>query len=143
MVVIAAVDRSNQAESVVREAAELATAFDEPLHLVHVMSRSEFLDREMSSARERGRPVEMDEIRRLAADHARDAATDIDTQYEAVGRVGDIVDNIANHAEKHDARYIVIGGRKRSPAGKAVFGSVAQDILLNSDRPVVAVFRQK
>lgn len=143
MAIVAAVDRSEQAKNVVQEAAELANAFDEPLYLVHVMTRSEFLEREMTSAREQGRPVEMDEIRRVAADHAEDAATGIDTPYETVGRVGDVVDNITSYADDHDARYIVIGGRKRSPAGKALFGSAAQDILLTSNRPVVAVFKKK
>lgn len=32
---------------------------------------------------------------------------------------------------------IVLGGRKRSPAGKAIFGSVTQAVIRESDRPVV------
>ena len=38
-----------------------------------------------------------------------------------------------------DADMVVIGGRKRSPAGKAVFGSTAQEIMLESPCPVTFV----
>ncbi|AGB31789.1 hypothetical protein Natpe_1936 [Natrinema pellirubrum DSM 15624] len=38
-----------------------------------------------------------------------------------------------------DAEYIVIGGQKRAPAGKALFWNTTQSVLLDADRPVVAV----
>ncbi len=47
------------------------------------------------------------------------------------------VDNILRNADEHDVDSIVLGGRKRSPAGKAIFGSVTQKVILNTDRPVV------
>lgn len=47
------------------------------------------------------------------------------------------VDNILRHADQEDVDSIVLGGRKRSPAGKALFGSVTQRVILNTDRPVV------
>lgn len=42
-------------------------------------------------------------------------------------------------AQEHDAELIVIGVRRRSRVGKLVLGSNAQDILLASDAPVLAV----
>lgn len=47
--------------------------------------------------------------------------------------------DVLQFAEEIDADELVIGVRERSPAGKALFGSVAQKLLLNSDRPVVVV----
>lgn len=42
-------------------------------------------------------------------------------------------------ADEEDADLIVIGVRRRSPVGKLVLGSNAQEILLRSDCPVLAV----
>lgn len=50
---------------------------------------------------------------------------------------GDPVDEILGAADDIDADLICVGGRKRSPAGKALFGSVAQGVILSSDRPVM------
>lgn len=50
---------------------------------------------------------------------------------------GDPSKAIIDTASEIGADVICVGGRKRSPAGKALFGSVAQSIILNSDRPVL------
>lgn len=85
----------------------------------------------------------MESIREFAAKQAEKAAENIEGPYETIGRVGEASSDVVSYAKKHEARYIVIGGRKRSPAGKAVFGSTAQSILLNSGSSVVSITRDK
>lgn len=50
---------------------------------------------------------------------------------------GDPTDVIIDVAAEIDADSIALSGRKRSPVGKAVFGSVTQSVLLSADRPVL------
>jgi nucleotide-binding universal stress UspA family protein len=50
---------------------------------------------------------------------------------------GDPADQIVSVAEEIDADSIVMSGRKRSPTGKALFGSVVQSVLVSADCPVM------
>lgn len=51
----------------------------------------------------------------------------------------DLADEILELAAEHDVSLIVIGLRQRSQVGKFIMGSHAQRILLQADRPVLAV----
>lgn len=59
--------------------------------------------------------------------------------YEASGSPAE---EILAAAEEIDADVICLSGRKRSPTGKAVFGSVIQAVIRGSDRPVFVVPRE-
>ncbi|WP_101295933.1 universal stress protein [Halegenticoccus soli] len=50
---------------------------------------------------------------------------------------GDATRKILDTADELDVDVISIAGRKRSPTGKALFGSVTQDVILKSERPVI------
>lgn len=142
MTIVAAVDRSSRGRVVVEEAERLADAFGDDLHVVHVLGRTAFVDLERTSVDETGQPVPMEEIRDVARDIAAEAAEGVAPDAEPVGLVGGAADEVIRYADEREARYVVIGGRKRSPVGKAVFGSVTQDVLLEADRPVVAVIHR-
>jgi len=51
-------------------------------------------------------------------------------------------EGIRELAEDIDADLIAMGGRKRSPAGKVLFGSVTQSVLLNTNRAVAVTGRR-
>jgi nucleotide-binding universal stress UspA family protein len=50
---------------------------------------------------------------------------------------GDPATQIVAEAEERDADLICVAGRKRTPAGKVLFGSVTQAVILDTDRPVL------
>ena len=51
-------------------------------------------------------------------------------------------DGILDSTEEADADHVVMGSRKRSPTGKVIFGSVSQQVLLESPVPVTIVGRK-
>lgn len=143
MVVVAAVDRSDRAPKVAREAQAIAEAFEEDLHVVHVLSQSTFLELERTSVHKTGTAIDPERIRDHAKKLAAEATADLEGPIEHVGLVGSAAEEVIDYAEDHDARFIVLGPRKRSPAGKALFGSVAQSVMLQADCSVVAVSTSK
>lgn len=62
---------------------------------------------------------------------------DVGIEYDRRELVGDPADGVAEVATEIDADCILLGMRQRSPVGKAVFGSVSQTVILESDRPVM------
>ena len=55
---------------------------------------------------------------------------------------GNTAEDILMEGEQHDVDAIVLNPRRRSPVGKAVFGSVTQSVIRGSDRPVIVTGRQ-
>lgn len=82
---------------------------------------------------------------RLASDvqlgnlDAQLASSGIDYLLEQLNRGKEAVEEILDTAQRLEASMIVIGTRHRSPVGKFIMGSTAQQIILDSPVPVVAV----
>lgn len=140
MVIVAAVDTSDRSSIVLDQAVTLAKSFDETVHVIHVMTRSEAINTETSSITSDD-AIEIEELRETAEDVASDSLEDRgdDIETKAVGRIGDPADEVVEYATERDAQYIVVSPRHRSPTGKVIFGSVAQSILLEASCPVVSV----
>lgn len=167
MVIVVAIDGEQRPAPALAEGYELGTNFGDELIVVHVMDQDIF-DRRRQAIDGSGSPdsasvtpvvygdqrltgtdrggsgnrYTIENAEADAADIARETLDETLDDWDEVtcqGRVGEPVREILEEARRLDARYLVIGGRKRSPIGKAVFGSITQSILLEADRPVVAV----
>lgn len=67
------------------------------------------------------------------------ADTKLDAQFKQFGRGKSTVEEIEALVETLPASLLIIGIRKRSPVGKLIMGSVAQELLLSVSCPVLAV----
>ncbi|WP_222913800.1 universal stress protein [Natrinema sp. SYSU A 869] len=79
---------------------------------------------------------DMEEIATTDAEAITKEAFGSDVPYTVVGIVGTIPDDLIQLADERDCDHIFVSGKSRSPAGKAVFGDVAQSIILHFDGPV-------
>lgn len=166
MTILAAVSGEQRQDRVVDTAYGLATAYDDELVVLHVMEQDEFTDLQGSeevqgpvvvgSTDEEGGVAYLPGGERTANYNLEDATSDagdvarriveetlgsVDRNVVAKGRVGNPADETVNEARALDARFVVVGGRKRSPVGKAVFGSVSQSVILNAEHPIVTIPR--
>lgn len=143
MVILAAVGEKHGTETIIETGYDLAVAFQDELHVLHVIpeadAQSHFENlRRIPDFRDFGFEVEVERAEEVARRFI-DTSVDADETHRLtpVGRVGDPGEEILALAERLDPRYLVVGGRKRTPAGKAIFGSVTQRVILDSERPVV------
>ncbi|MFP9059430.1 universal stress protein [Natrialbaceae archaeon A-chndr2] len=70
---------------------------------------------------------------------ARDALADTEVDYEVAPKIVDSKTEataILDSAEEHGCDHIFMVGRKRSPTGKALFGDLAQSVMLAFDGQV-------
>lgn len=172
MSILAATDGSSVPDRVVEIAADLAEEYDEELIVVHVIPENIFEEQRKSSVEstsdlgltfapeiryqklgnQNGTRGGSDE--QYSLEQARDDAANVAEKVtrETIGGVenasyrglvGDVTQKILSLAAEEDPRYLVVGGRKRTPVGKAIFGSVTQSILLEADRPVVTAMSEE
>jgi nucleotide-binding universal stress UspA family protein len=67
------------------------------------------------------------------------AGTGLDVELKQYVRGKNAVEEIESLVESLQVSLLVIGLRKRSPVGKLIMGSVAQELLLSVPCPVLAV----
>lgn len=143
MAILAAIDENERSRIVARIGFDLAEAYDDTLVALHVMPEEDFAahKRSLQDIPEFG-DYSITQAEDSAAQFARkfvmETVEGIEPEHiDARGRVGDITSEILSEANSLDPRFLVISGRRQSPAGKAVFGNTAQELLLNADCPVV------
>lgn len=62
---------------------------------------------------------------------------DAGVESERTQMVGEPAEGILRTAAEIDADAIVLGSQDRTPVGKAVFGSVSQEVILQAERTVI------
>ncbi len=138
--VVVAVGKGDDDAALAEEAVAVAGPAGARIVLVHVFEESGYGD-VVAALNLDGEGLSTDEVaaRHAATREIGDRLADARIGYEVRGTVGDYGEGVVSLAEEVDADRVVVGGRRRSPAGKAVFGSVAQDVLLGSPCPVTLV----
>lgn len=148
MPIVAGVDRTARARTVVEYARDLADLHDTDLHIMYV-------ERNPGGVRFPGEPLVGEEgspkdwTKEIdvtgTAEHATEIATMIGEEvldtapFEAVGRFGDPANKLLEYSAEQEAEAIVVSGRKLSRVGRVLVDSVTQSLLFNADRPVVVV----
>lgn len=163
MTILTAVDGETVPSGAVEQGAELAEQLGIDHVVAHVMSQDVFEEFRKSTgaastsslatsasygdaaSQKPSEEYTIEDGERHATGVARDVVTktlDDTAGTTLTGRVGDPVEEILGEADRRSVEYLVIGGRKRTPVGKAVFGSKTQSILLTAACPVVTVMSE-
>lgn len=111
-----------RAQALAETVLDLFDADNIRVHLVH-----DFVDNPEGAS-----VIQVGAVRR-----AHDIFEEADVESEYHEGSGDPADSLIDMADELDADSICLAGRKRSPTGKLLFGSVTQKVILNTERPVL------
>ena len=144
--IVLAVDGGSEdlADRLAATAADIADPSNARIVLAHVFDETEY-----ETARSRLNLDDTSEVtpsviaeRKAAVRDLGDALAGTGIDVTAHGRLSDGASRgqrLAEVADDVGADMVVLGGRGRSPAGKALFGSTAQEVMLESPCPVTFV----
>ena len=147
MPILAAIGEGSQSDRILTVSYELAERYEETLVVIHVVPTESFDEyRKSIEDIEEFADVTIRQEEDSAARFAYRVVTDTlkefdESRVETQGRVGDPAEEILMEADRLDPEFLAVGGRRRSPVGKALFGSVTQEVLLNASCPVVTTMR--
>jgi nucleotide-binding universal stress UspA family protein len=138
-------DDRGSSDALVDAAIDLAEPADTVVHLLYIFPRDDYetlmeqMDIDTATSgltpdevAERHESVRepADRLESMGIDHEISGVSDTTPSEQVIQRI-----------RRTEADVVVVGGARRSPAGKAVFGDRAQQILLKSPVPVLFVRR--
>lgn len=121
---------------------DIATPTDAEVYLLHVFDPEEVeeLKERMDVSRSGDPPLDTLARRDSAARAVGGRLEERRVGHEIKGAKGENVGaRVIEFSDDVGADLIIVGGRKRTPAGKVVFGSTAQSVMLNANCPVTFV----
>ncbi|MFB6296532.1 MAG: universal stress protein [Halobacteriales archaeon] len=140
--VLLAVDAGDESrvDELVSAAADVVSA-EGTVVVVHAFDRGNYADLAAQMGMEPDVESVPDDLarRHTVASTVADRLSERGVDVSIRGTVGEGGEEIVRASEEIGADMIVVGGRRRSPSGKALFGSTAQRVLLEADAPVVFV----
>ncbi|MES3161704.1 MAG: universal stress protein [Halorubrum sp.] len=137
-------DDEERLEAFAETAVDLAAGSDATVALAHVFEADEYERAKRNLDFDPDSEATPDAVakRHVTVRRLGDAVADAGVAFTWHGRItnGETKgERIVSLAEELGADIVVVGGRKRSPAGKAVFGSTAQEVMLNAPCPVTFI----
>lgn len=147
MPILAAVDVESDSQRVIEVGYDIATAYDETLVVIYVMSQETY---ESERSKRGDLPDEYQggyTIEHAKAKAARQAKATVDEVLDVYdgnritthGSVGVPAEEIVAFAADLGPRFVVVGGRNRSLARQAILGSVSQSVVRETEQPVVTI----
>lgn len=130
MPIVVAIDKkSDRSERILKFASIEGKLRNEVIYVVHsLIGGAKTSDEEIQEA---------EKLLDWAVDYLR--AEGVKCEKHLLVRGKEAAEDVVQFADEVNASMIVVGIRRRSPAGKLLFGSVARDIILNANKPVVCI----
>ncbi|WP_049983400.1 universal stress protein [Halorubrum sp. BV1] len=134
-------EESDRTDQLARTAADIAGPAGATVVLLHVFTQAEYDSTTSNLGVANSSEVTVDDVaRRHGTIRSISKVFEEDgIDYEIRGAIGTHADEIVRLATGTEADLVIVGGRRRSPTGKAIFGSTAQQVILDAPCPVTLV----
>jgi nucleotide-binding universal stress UspA family protein len=129
MTILVALSTSERRTRIMDFAVEEAKLRSEKLIVVHSLYGGDKTTREEIE--------EGETLLKWAEEKAKSSGVEVETHLLVRGK--DPGEDILEFISEIKPSLVVVGVKRRSPAGKLIFGSVPQKIILNSEVPVVSI----
>jgi nucleotide-binding universal stress UspA family protein len=134
-------NESDAERQLLAEAAEFSDCADAPLHVLRLISQREYDSAEspeISSDIDRTNYEEpatrqfIEETETFVSEAVREPTLTYEIDFE-ISEGGDRADTVMEAARDAGCDHIFLSGKQRSPTGKAIFGDLTQEVILNFD----------